>query len=200
MTLDTLLAFTAYAFVTSVTPGPNNAMLLASGANYGFRPTIPHMLGVNLGFCAMLLAIGLGLGGVIAAFPVLHEVLRYGGAAYLLYLAWRIAAAGPIGGIGPAGGKPFGFGQAAAFQWVNPKAWISAVGAVSIYTTHDGFFFNLLVITLVSSVVNAPCIAAWAWIGTLLRSFLDSPVRLRIFNVAMALLLVASLYPIFFPA
>ncbi len=195
MTFDLLLAFAAYAFVTSITPGPNNTMLLVSGANFGFRSTIPHLLGVNLGFSGMVLAVGLGVGGIFTAFPILHDILRYVGALYLLYLAWQIARSGGLNAEG-GGGKPLTFLQAAAFQWVNPKAWIMAVGAVSTYTPQNGFFLNILIVTLVYFLINGPCIVAWAGFGTMLKRFLGNPVYLRIFNVVMALLLVASLYPI----
>lgn len=198
MTLDLLLAFAAYAFVTSITPGPNNTMLLVSGANFGFRSTIPVILGVNLGFSVMVLAVGLGIGSVFTAFPVLHDLLRYGGAAYLVYLAWKIAGSGGMDAEG-AGGKPLSFAQTAAFQWINPKAWIMAIGAVATYTPQDRFFSNILIVTLVFMAINAPCIVAWAGIGTMLRGFLGNTRFLRIFNVVMALLLVVSLYPVLFP-
>lgn len=195
MTPDLLIAFAAYAFVTSITPGPNNTMLLVSGANFGFRPTFPHILGVNLGFSAMVLAVGLGIGGVFVAFPLLHAVLRYGGALYLLYLAWQIARSGGMSG-GGGRGKPMTFLQAAAFQWINPKAWIMAIGAVATYTPQNGYFFNILIVTLIFALVNGPCVTAWAGFGTLLKGLLARPAFLRVFNAAMAMLLVASLYPI----
>ena len=197
MTLDLILAFAAYAFVTSITPGPNNTMLLASGANFGFRATLPHMVGIALGFGLMVLAVGLGVGALFQALPVLHTILRYVGAGYLLFLAWKIATAGPPGS-GAGQGRPMTFLQAAAFQWVNVKAWIMAIGAVATYTPADGYFANLAIVTLVFTLVNLPCIAAWVGIGTALRGFLADPTRLRIFNVAMACLLVASLYPVLF--
>lgn len=195
MTPDLLLAFAAYAFVTSITPGPNNTMLLVSGANFGFRSTIPHILGVNLGFSVMVLAVGLGVGGVFTALPILHDGLRYGGALYLLYLAWQIARSGSLDAE-ESDGKPLSFLQAAAFQWVNPKAWIMAIGAVATYTPQNGFFLNILIVTMMFALINGPCIIAWAGFGTMLKGFLGNPIHLRIFNVMMALLLVASLYPI----
>eukprot|EP01037_Dinobryon_pediforme_P018792 gene18792-19100_t len=170
-------------------------MLLVSGANFGFRSTIPHILGVNLGFSAMVLAVGLGIGGLFTALPILHDILRFGGALYLLYLAWNIARSGGINGDGIAG-KPMGFLQAAAFQWVNPKAWIMAIGAVATYTPQSGYFVNIMIVTLIFMLVNGPCIVAWAGAGTLLKGVLDKPKFLRAFNIAMALLLVVSLYPI----
>jgi threonine/homoserine/homoserine lactone efflux protein len=195
MTLDLLLAFAAYAFVTSITPGPNNTMLLASGVNFGFWPSLPHMLGINLGFTLMVLTVGFGAGGLFTAVPVLHDVLRAVGAAYLLYLAWMIARSGPMSG-GRSTGEPLSFLQAAAFQWVNPKAWIMAIGAISAYTPEQGFFGNILVVALVYMIVNGPCIAAWTGFGVALRRFLTEPAYVRVFNVAMALLLLTSLYPL----
>lgn len=193
MTLDLILAFAAYAFVTSITPGPNNTMLLYSGANFGFRASVPHMLGVALGFGIMVLGVGLGIGAIFQIFPVLHDILRWAGAAYLLYLAWKIASSGPPDG-GAGAGRPMTFLQAAAFQWVNVKAWIMAIGAVATYTPADGYFANLILVTIVFTLVDLPCVAAWVGAGSALRGFLADPMRLRVFNVAMALLLVASLY------
>ncbi|MBN8939340.1 MAG: LysE family translocator [Rhizobiales bacterium] len=195
MTPSLLLTFATYAFVTSITPGPNNAMVLASGLNFGFRRTIPHLLGINLGFSAMVLAVGLGLGGVFSALPVLHDVLRYVGALYLVYLAWKIAGSGTMSD-GAASARPMSFMQAAAFQWVNPKAWIMAIGAVATYTPQNGFFLNIAIVTAVFAIINAPCIAAWAGFGVMLRRLLTGPRSVRIFNVAMAALLVLSLYPL----
>jgi threonine/homoserine/homoserine lactone efflux protein len=195
MTSDLLTAFIIYAFVTSITPGPNNTMLLASGANYGLRATMPHLLGINLGFCVLVLAAGFGIGSLFTAFPFLHTLLRYGGAAYLLYLAWKIASAGGPDSEGNRD-RPMTFLQAAAFQWVNPKAWIMAIGAIATYTPADGFFGYVLVVTAIYVLANGPCLLVWAAAGTALRGFLSGPVRLRVFNVVMAGALVASLYPI----
>lgn len=195
MTPSLLLTFATYAFVTSITPGPNNTMVLASGVNFGFHRTIPHLMGINLGFSAMVLSVGLGLGGMFTAWPVLHDVLRYVGALYLIYLAWKIARSGTMSD-GADAVRPMSFAQAAAFQWVNPKAWIMAIGAVATYTPQNGFFLNIVIVTVVYALVNAPCIAAWAAFGVVLRRLLTSSRSVRIFNVAMAALLVLSLYPL----
>jgi threonine/homoserine/homoserine lactone efflux protein len=195
-----LLGFAVFAFVSSITPGPNNAMLLASGVNYGFRRTLPHMAGVNLGAAAMLLLVGLGLGEVFIAIPSLYDVLRYLGAAYLVWLAWKIAGSE---GSGPAeagpGGRPLTFWQAAAFQWVNPKAWILVVGAVTTYAPRNGFAANVTLLAVLLALINAPTLCVWAGFGTALRPWLARPGRLRAFNVTMALLLVASLLPMLRP-
>ncbi len=194
MTPELFLAFAGYAFATSITPGPNNTMLLASGAKYGFGLTIPLLLGINLGFTTLVLAVGLGLGTVFVAFPALHELLRYGGGVYLLYLAWKIASSSASAESSQQ--KPISFLQAASFQWVNPKGWIMAIGAIAAYAPSDKFFTNVLIVTVVFALVNAPCIAAWAAFGASLKGSLRKPRNFRAFNVGMALLLVASLYPL----
>jgi len=190
-----MLAFASFAFVSSITPGPNNAMLLASGVNYGFRRTVPHIAGVSLGCVAMLILVGLGLGKIFAAVPLIYGALRYAGAAYLLWLAWKIAQAGPMTDR-QAGGRPMTFWQAAAFQWVNPKAWVMVVGAVSAYAPREGFGQNVVVLALLLGLVNVPSICVWAGFGTVLRPLLSHPGRVRVFNVTMALLLVLSLLPV----
>jgi threonine/homoserine/homoserine lactone efflux protein len=194
MSPDAFLALLLYAFVTSVTPGPNNLMLLASGVNFGFVRTIPHMFGIGIGFLVLLLAVGLGLGAVLTAFPSLHLVLKVAGGAYLLYLAWRIAMSRSIG-QGAAGGRPMTFLQAAAFQWVNPKAWVMAVSAMAIYTNPANPFLSMLMVAFAFAAVNLPSVSTWAGFGTALRGFLADPVRLKWFNIAMGVLLAASLWP-----
>ncbi|ALD96880.1 MULTISPECIES: LysE family translocator [Pseudomonas] len=197
LSFDLLLAFTLFAFVTSITPGPNNMMLLASGVNFGFSRTLPHMLGISVGFFVLVLAVGFGLGSVFKAWPVLYTILRYVGAAYLLYLAWKIATSGPASDKVDSQGKPLSFMSAALFQWVNPKAWIMAIGAISTYTPMQGYFYNVLVISAVFALINLPSVGVWAGFGSLLRNVLRDPLGLRIFNGVMAALLVASLYPLF---
>lgn len=193
---DLLLAFALFALVTSITPGPNNTMLLASGVNFGFNRSIPHILGISCGFFFLVLAVGLGLGAVFEAYPVLYSVLRYVGAAYLLYLAWKIARSGPMSETEQGQGKPISYWGAAAFQWVNPKAWVMAVGAISTYTPLQGYFTNVLVISAVFALINAPTVSLWAACGSLLRNVLRNPRWLRLFNLGMAALLVISLYPL----
>ncbi len=195
LSLDLLLAFALFAFVTSVTPGPNNMMLLASGVNFGFNRTVPHMLGICCGFFSLVLAVGLGLGAAFQAYPLLYTILRYVGAAYLLYLAWKIATSGPASDAVGEEGKPQTFMQAALFQWVNPKAWVMAVGAISTYTPLQGYFTNVMIISAVFALINLPTVSIWAGFGSLLRNALRDPFWLRVFNVGMAVLLVVSLYP-----
>ena len=196
LSFDLLLGFALFALVTSITPGPNNTMLLASGVNFGFNRTIPHMLGITCGFFVLVVAVGFGLGAVFQTYPLLYTVLRYIGAAYLLYLAWKIAHSGPVSDAGQSEAKPISYLGAAAFQWVNPKAWIMAIGAISTYTPMQGYFTNVIVIAAVFALINLPSVSVWAACGTLLRNVLKDRRWLRLFNWGMAALLVASLYPI----
>ena len=196
LSFDLMLAFALFAFVTSVTPGPNNAMLLASGVNFGFQRTIPHILGISSGFLVLVLAVGLGLGAVFTAYPVLYTLLRYAGAAYLLYLAWNIARSGPASEDTEGKGKPLGFWGAAAFQWVNPKAWVMAIGAISTYTPLQDYTTNVVIIATVFALINAPSVGVWAGFGSVLRNVLRDRRWLRVFNFGMEALLVISLYPL----
>lgn len=195
MTVDLFLALMVFAFVMSVTPGPNNVMLLASGVNHGFQRSIPHMLGITFGFSFMIVVVGLGLGQMFERFPITYEILRYAGGAYMLWLAWRIANSGPVG-EGKTSGSPLTFLQAALFQWVNPKAWVITISAIATYTPGDGSLWPVILVALVCGVVNFPTIGLWTMFGTLLRSMLTQPTFLRVFNISMAVLLVLSLAPL----
>jgi len=194
VTYDAFLALLVYAFVTSITPGPNNFMLLASGVNFGFLRTIPHMLGIGFGFLSLLLGVGFGLGAVLTAFPALHTVLKIAGGAYLLYLAWRIGMSRSLGKDGDVKARPMTFIEASAFQWINPKAWVMAVTAMAVYTNPDAPFLSVLLISGAFALVNLPSVSSWAGFGMALRGFLADPVRLKWFNIAMGLLLAATLW------
>ena len=194
MTPDLLTALMAFAFVSSITPGPNNLMLLASGVNFGFRRTVPHMLGIGIGFTLMVALVGLGLAGIFTAWPPARPVLKIAATAYMLWLAWKIAhAAAPEAAQGSA--RPLTFLQAAAFQWVNPKAWTMALGAIALYAPGQEAA-AVLWVAAVFGMVNLPCVSSWTVLGMALRRALQNPVRLRIFNITMAILLIASLYPV----
>jgi len=195
LTPELVAALALFAFVSSITPGPNNTMLMASGANFGFRATIPHLLGVSLGFFVLVVAVGLGLGGLFIAYPMAHDILAVLGGAYLLWLAWKIATAKGIG-LGEGGGTPQTFLQAAAFQWVNPKAWAMALGAVTAYTPQQDYVVNILLVSLIFMAINLPCVGVWTGFGVGLRRFLDRPAVLRTFNISMGALLAASLIPL----
>lgn len=195
MTPDLIMALAGFAFVSSITPGPNNMMLLASGVNFGMRLTIPHMMGVCLGFTVMLVIVGMGLGAVMLAVPVLHTALRYGTGGYLLWLAWSLANSGSLGGS-QSSARPMRFIEAALFQWINPKAWVMAVSAMSLYTIPESMVVSVLVVSAFFGVINLPCIAVWVGFGVGLRGFLEDPLRLRLFNISMAVLLLASTLPL----
>ena len=198
MTYDLLTALAAFAFVSSITPGPNNLMLMASGANYGMRRTLPHMLGVALGFVFMVILVGVGLIQIFDMVPVTYTVLKVASVGYLLYLAWKIATAATPETAEPTG-TPFTFLQAAAFQWVNPKAWTMALTAISVYALPEAGIWGIFLVGFVFGAINLPSVGLWAWMGQQLRRMLDDPRKLRAFNITMAVLLVGSLYPILWP-
>ena len=195
MNIELLTGLAAFSFASSITPGPNNLMLMASGANYGFRRTVPHMLGVGLGFVFMVIMVGVGLVGVFNAIPASYTALKVVSVVYLLYLAAKVATAAPPANGERAQGRPFSFWQAAAFQWVNPKAWTMALTSVAIYAPSQSLL-AVAFVALVFGAINLPCVSAWAVLGEKLRSVIAEPARLRVFNAVMALLLVGSLYPV----
>ncbi|NGM45433.1 LysE family translocator [Rhodobacter sp. SGA-6-6] len=194
MTYELFLALLGFGIVTSVTPGPNNMMLLASGVNFGLRRTVPHMLGISLGHALMVFLVGLGIAGMFRAWPPALTVLKTGSVCYMLWLAWKIANSGAPG-EGKARAEPLSFLQAAAFQWVNPKAWAMALGAVTAYVATPSAAAYLLV-AVIFMVVNFPSVMIWAAAGQGLRRWLEDPARLRAFNWTMAVLLIASLWPV----
>lgn len=198
MTYDILLALITFAFVSSITPGPNNLMLMASGANFGFRRTVPHMLGIGLGFTFMVLLVGTGLVQVFEAYPVSYLGLKIASVVYLLYLAWKIAHAAPAKEEA-ATGTPMTFLQAAAFQWVNPKAWAMALTATTAYTP-DHTLTAIMIVALIFGAVNLPSVSVWTILGQQMARILTNPRRLFFFNWTMAALLVASLYPVLWPS
>ena len=195
MSIEIFSALLVFAFVSSVTPGPNNLMLLASGVNFGFRRSLPHMFGIGFGFCFLILMIGLGLGTVLERFPHAYLGLKIAGGAYMLYLAWKIALSRSIGEAKGQEATPMTFWQGAAFQFVNPKAWVMAITGIATYTTHDRYYFTVFLVSAAFTLVNIPSISVWAAFGTMLRDWLSDPLRLKWFNMIMALLLVASLWP-----
>jgi len=200
MNHEVLIAASLFSFVSSITPGPNNMMMLASGVNFGFRRSVPHWLGICGGFTFMLCAVGLGLHTLLADHPALYDLLRYAGSAYLVWMAWRLATATAAPAVqhedAPASeARPLGVWGAAAFQWVNPKAWVMAVTAMSAYLPARAQAIDVVALALLFGVINLPCVACWAGGGAALRRFLQDPLRLRIFNISMALALLASLYP-----
>lgn len=194
--MEFILPIFIFALTATITPGPNNIMIMTSGLNFGLKRSLPHYLGICLGFPVMVLAIGSGFGFLFDRFPLLHEMIKVIGILYLLYLSWRIArtTAGPLES---SSSKPLSFLQAVLFQWVNPKAWIMTTGAVAAYTSSSGhIYIQVLIIALVFLVVAFPCLGGWMYFGAALKKVLKEPIHQRIFNIAMATLLVVSILPV----
>jgi len=186
------LPFATYSFVMSITPGPNNVMLTASGATFGFRRTIPHILGISVGFGAELLAVCAGLGAIFNHWPYLQTVLRWVGAAYLVYLGVKM-----LGGSGPSNSRsssrPVSFFEAALFQFLNPKAWVMTITAATMFLPHElGVLAAGAYMLFIMVVMNMPCIAVWALFGSSLRRFLERPAGRLAFNAAMAVALATT--------
>ncbi len=196
MPLTLFVGLLVFAFAGSITPGPNNLMLMASGAYFGVKRTVPHMAGVWLGFGGMTVAVGLGLAGVFDVAPWLYVVLRWGAAAYIVYLAFRMVTARGIG-VAVTDIEPMSFWHAVAFQWVNPKAWVMALGAVGAYAETNRFLLDVLIIDGVYVLVTIPSSLVWTAFGAGIQRFLRRKWALHAFNWTMAALLVASLYPLF---
>lgn len=194
--MELFLAVLFFAFSTTITPGPNNVMIMSSGMNYGVKASVPHWLGICLGFPLMVLLVGLGFGMVFELYPHLHQLIKVLGVAYLIWLAWQIATAEPTA-IKQGKRKPFSFMQAALFQWINGKAWVMASSAVAAFTVVGGvYWIDVSVITLAFLLVAFPCVGLWLVFGAALRSLLTKAVFQRIFNISMAIILVLSIVPV----
>jgi len=194
--MSLLPALLLFAFTSSITPGPNNVMILTSGLNYGVRRSLQHLAGIVLGFPAMIIILGMGAGIVFNRYPVIHEVIKVAGLLYLLYLAWRIATAEP-GSLDAGARKPLTFIQSALFQWLNPKGWMMAMGALATFTTSAGNeLTQVLVIALVFFVGTILCSGSWLIFGVTLKHVLSQKKYMQLFNRVMALLLVISVLPI----
>jgi threonine/homoserine/homoserine lactone efflux protein len=190
------IAFVVFAAVMFFTPGPNNIMLLASGLNYGLRRTLPHIAGVTFGFAFMIAVCGLGLGAVFTTWPVLQTVLKYAGAAYLVYLAFAIAMAGAPDPEEAQQRRPMSFVGAALFQWVNVKGWVMVIGTVTAYAAIASYPWNIVVQTALSLLLGTLSTVTWVLCGTALQPLIKSPAAIKAFNLVMAALLLASLYPV----
>lgn len=197
MSHELVIALVVFATAALFTPGPNNIMLMTSGLNYGFQRTLPHLAGVSIGFTLLVAITGFGLGAFFAAYPVLHTALKYAGAAYLVYLAARIAMSHPAQVRQDAEGRPMTFVGAVLFQWVNIKGWITAISAVTAYTAIAPYPLNIIILSGVMLIVEFGAALAWVTLGTSLQAVIREPVAVRTFNIVMALLLLASLYPVF---
>jgi threonine/homoserine/homoserine lactone efflux protein len=185
------LAFATYSFVMSITPGPNNVMLTASGATFGFRKTVPHILGVSAGFSVVLLAVCAGLDALFTRWPEIQTVLRWLGAAYLIYLGWRILRSGEAKAAESR--KPLTLMEAAGFQFLNPKAWVMTLTAAAMFLPRElGLLTACAYMVAVMWIVNLPCITVWALFGSSLRGFLAKPTGRATFNIVMAVALAAT--------
>jgi threonine/homoserine/homoserine lactone efflux protein len=200
MSQQLLFAFVVFAAVMFFTPGPNNVMVMSSGLTYGFRRTLPHMAGVACGFAFMVAAVGFGLGAVFIAYPILQTILKYLGAAYLVYLAVVIAMSGSIKADDGGTHKPMSFWAAALFQWVNVKGWVAVIGTITAYAAIASFPFNILIQAAISLAMGVGSTVTWTLFGSALRPLLRSERRVRAFNILMAVLLLASLFPVFMEA
>lgn len=181
--------------MASITPGPNNMMLMASGVNHGIKKSIPHYLGICFGFPAMVAVVGFGVGGVFARYPDIFLYLKVAGVSYLLYLAWKIANAGNQD-ASVSIRNPFSFIQATGFQWLNPKAWAMVTGTLAVFADQNNFYSSVVSIVLVYFFMGLLCMAVWLKVGQTLRLFLNTESRVRFFNISMAILLVLSVIPI----
>jgi threonine/homoserine/homoserine lactone efflux protein len=200
MSQPLLIAFVMFAVVMFFTPGPNNIMLLSSALNYGFRPTIPHMAGITIGYAFMVGAVGLGLSTIFIAYPVLQTILKYAGVAYLVYLAAAIAISKPVTPGQDNVRGPMTFWGAALFQWVNAKGWVMVIGTITAYAAIAAYPLNIAIQVALSLVLGTLSCTAWALFGSSLRPVLSSRKAVRTFNIVMAVLLLASLYPVFMDA
>jgi threonine/homoserine/homoserine lactone efflux protein len=200
MSQSLFIAFVVFATVMFFTPGPNNIMLLSSGLTYGFRRTLPHVAGITIGFAFMIGAVGLGLGTIFITYPVLQTILKYAGAAYLLYLAAAIAMSGPVKPDQDNRRTPMTFWGAAMFQWINVKGWVMVIGTITAYAGIASFPWNITIQVMLCLLLGVVACSVWALFGSALRPILTSPKAVRAFNIVMAVLLLASLYPVFMDA
>jgi threonine/homoserine/homoserine lactone efflux protein len=200
MSQPLLIAFVVFAVVMFFTPGPNNIMLLSSGLTYGFRRTLPHVAGITIGFAFMIGAVGLGLGTIFITYPVLQTILKYAGVAYLVYLAAAIAMSGPAKPDQDNRRGPMTFWGAAMFQWINAKGWVMVIGTITAYAGIASFPWNITIQVMLSLLLGVVSCSVWALFGTAFRPILTSPKAVRAFNIVMAVMLLASLYPVFMDA
>ncbi|ELW9233303.1 LysE family translocator [Proteus mirabilis] len=198
MTFDIFLSLAIFSFVTSITPGPNNIMLLASGINFGLKRTMPHAIGVSLGFFVMLLAVGIGIGALIKSSPIIYNILKYLGALYLLWLAWKTAISHSVEQNSNRQGSPLTLLEAALFQWINPKSWMMAISGITLYTSPQYPYISMLLVVIIFTLINFPCVAIWATFGHSLRERLKNPKILKLFNFIMGGLLALSAISVLF--
>jgi threonine/homoserine/homoserine lactone efflux protein len=200
MSHSLLIAFVMFATVMYFTPGPNNIMLLSTAVTFGFRRSLPHIAGITIGFAFMIGAVGVGLGTIFIAYPALQTILKYAGAVYLIYLAVAIAMSGPVKPGQDNQRGPMTFWGAAMFQWINAKGWVMVIGTITTYAAIAAFPWNIAIQVAISLVLGTVSCIVWALFGSALRPLLTSERTVRAFNIVMAILLLASLYPVFMDA
>jgi threonine/homoserine/homoserine lactone efflux protein len=200
MSQPLFFAFVVFAAVMYFTPGPNNIMSLSSGLTFGYRRTLPLIAGITIGCAFMVGAAGLGFGTIFIAYPVLQTILKYAGAAYLIYLAAVIATAEPVAPGQDNWRRPMTFWGGAMFQWVNVKGWVMVIGTITAYAGIAAFPWNIIIQVAVNLVLGVVATSVWALSGHSLRAFMTSRTAVRTFNIVMAVLLLASLYPVFMDA
>jgi len=193
MNIELLMALITFCFVSSITPGPNNLMLLSSGLNFGLRRSLNHLFGVSFGFGIMVLLVGIGVGKLFVLLPMSYEILKWLSVIYLTYLAYKIAN-NHISDQGSCSAQPFTFKQACLFQWVNPKAWTMAISVNAIYAS-DQTLSAVLTVTSIFILVNFPSICCWLVMGRQMKRFIESPIKVKLFNWLMAGLLICSIIP-----
>ena len=193
--MEYYLSIILFCLVTSITPGPNNIMLMSSGLNHGVLKTVPHISGIIVGFPLMVAALGFGLGTLFLNYPVIHQVIKIAGISYLLFLAWKIANTSNAN-TGKPLKEPLTFMQAAAFQWLNPKAWVIGIGAIATFTTVGNIEIQVIIIVFTYLFVGAFSMGLWLLMGASLQKILRSQNQLKVFNITMAILLVLSIVPI----
>ena len=195
MTNDLFLALVVFAAIAAYTPGPNNTLLMACGINYGFRASLPMIAGVGIGFPILIACVGLGLGRIFESYPIVYTIMKYAGAAYMLWLAFKIATSKPSNGDDSTAAKPLTFLQGCAFQWVNPKAWIMGITALSSYTLANDYYYGVLAVVATFVFMGFTSAATWALFGAVLKSVMGDPRWFRSINFGLAALLVLSLVP-----
>lgn len=193
--MEYLVSLMVFTFVASVTPGPNNIMLFASGVNHGIKKSLPHYFGICIGFLLLVAAVGFGLGTLFKQSPLLHQVLQIVGALYLVYFAWKIGSTNSASNSNEIR-APITFLEAVLFQWVNPKAWVVAIGAIATFTIQSRIATSIATIIVMYLFMGLLAMGIWLTLGTSLQRFLNSVKRRRIFNVSMAILLLLSIVPI----
>ncbi len=198
-TLTMIISITSFALASTMTPGPNNIMLLSSGLTFGYKRTIPHALGINFGFPVMVICVGLGVGKLFEVFPFVYTVLKVVGISYLFWMAWHIANTKGSPATQNKNDKPFTFFQAALFQWVNPKAWVVAITSTAAFITdHQIAFIQVMTIACIFFFCGILSTNSWSLGGVMLKKFIQNERFVKIFNITMAILIVGSILPFVF--